>query len=140
MKYRKIDSFKYEMMSDRVFLTPINPSSICRLGDKFKPDVTLDPSGMLVCYAGYKWDGASGPTWDDKTNLEPSLAHDAFYHLMRAGLLDRKWRKAVDKFFYNHLLAVGMPKWRAWYYYWGVRIGGRGAVKGPDDRYKIYSC
>lgn len=70
----------------------------------------------------YAYDGASGPTLDDKTNLKAALIHDCQYQLMREGLLDRKYRKAVDQTFRRHCIEDGMGKFRAWYYYRAVRM------------------
>lgn len=86
--------------------------------------ISLDRSRLIIL-EGYAWDGASGPTIDDKTNMRGSLIHDALYQLMREGLLDRAWRKYVDRLFHQICIEDGMNRFRAWYYYRAVRIFSR---------------
>ena len=81
-------------------------------------DATLDIN------KGYAWDGPRGPTIDTKTNMRASLVHDALYQLMREGLLPQHYRKAADKELYRIMIEDGACKWRAWYYYMGVRWRG----------------
>lgn len=45
----------------------------------------LTPDGLLTIRDGYAWDGASGAF--DKGLEIPSLVHDAFYQMLREGLL-----------------------------------------------------
>lgn len=75
----------------------------------------------MIIWKGYAWDGASGPTYDDKRNMRGSLLHDVFYQLMRQGHLGSEYREIVDKIFYITCLEDGMNKIRAKYYYWCVR-------------------
>ena len=58
----------------------------------------------------------------------PSLVHDALYQLIKLGKLNIKYRKAADKVLKHLCLECGMPKWRAEYVYWFVRIGGGKAI------------
>jgi hypothetical protein len=84
----------------------------------------LRPDGILVHRLGYTWDGCSGPTRDDRTNMRAGLVHDGLYELMRLGMLDQDFRKAADETFYGILKEDGCAPLRAWYYYQAVRIGG----------------
>ena len=88
--------------------------------------IKLEGTGKLTIAERYAYDGASGPTWHDKTNMKSSLIHDALYGLMREGHLDKSYRKYADELFRQMCLEDGMGKFRAWYYYNAVRIfGGR---------------
>ena len=62
----------------------------------------------MIIDRGYAWDGASGPTWDTKNSMTPSLYHDAAAQLMRLGLLDQKWRIPSNEEFGDMLKARGM--------------------------------
>lgn len=53
------------------------------------------------------------------TGDEPAAAHD---HLYRQGVCTRK---QADDVFYELALVCGMPRWRAWLMWCGIRIGGR---------------
>ena len=62
---------------------------------------------------GYAWDGASGPTFDTKSSMRPSLVHDAFCQMMRSRLIDYdKWQDKVNDFFKQQCKEDGM---------WGIR-------------------
>lgn len=84
--------------------------------------VALNVKGLLTIKKGYAWDGASGPTKDTKKSKRGSGVHDALYQFFRLGLLDYKaFRKTADVIFYKLLLADKMNRFRAWYWYIGVR-------------------
>ena len=83
--------------------------------------------------ARYAWDGASGPTFDTKDTMTPSLIHDAFYQLMREGVLDVKHKQQVDDLFYHLLLVRARKRSRLLYpfrfsraklWHWAVTVGG----------------
>ena len=120
MKYRKLHNWKYELMSyDWCFVDIAG-----RIDTKY---INLF-QGELTIYKYYAWDGASGPTIDDKTNMRASLFHDALYQLMREGHLDKSYRKYADQLFRQMCLEAGMGKFRAWYYYTSVRVLGGGSL------------
>lgn len=48
----------------------------------------------------------------------PAAMHDSMYSKKFAK------RQYCDLLFYKALIAVGMPQWKAWLYYIGVRMGG----------------
>jgi len=90
--------------------------------------------GVITAKEGYRWDGASGPTLDDETNLRASLFHDIGYQSMSEQPAISKlswWRKyrirvTWDKMFRSILKADGMPFVRRFFWYWSVR--GVGAL------------
>lgn len=129
MKYRK--GYKYQLVSNVYCDIPIYPE------DDIKTEyIYLGKKGTLIIWTGYAWDGASGPTIDDNTNMRASLVHDALYQLMRQGLLGPEHRKAADDVFYLICLECGMSKVRAKYYYWSVRKFAASAAD-PKNRKKI---
>ena len=80
--------------------------------------------GVLTIQPGYAWDGPSGPTIDTPDSMRGSLIHDIFYQMMREGLIHKRWRKRVDKELLRITRQDGMPRWRAYPWYWAVRISG----------------
>ena len=86
--------------------------------------IELDERGQMTIFAGYAWDGASGPTYDSASSMRPSLVHDAFYQLLRLGLLAQSLRKAVDELFHRMCLEDGMWAPRAWLWLRAVRNFG----------------
>lgn len=124
MKYRS--GYKYQLAEDYRHPGPV-PPRLCPPADVIAPYIHLAQSGTLTVCKGYAWDGASGPTWDTPATMTPSLVHDAFYQLMRLGLVSRDCRETVDQLFYLMLRARGMFGPRAWLWYRAVRRFG------PDD-------
>ena len=134
--YRKIPAWKYQLADDYRVRVSVRPAS--NLVSKF---AELDKDGLLLIRRNYSWDGASGPTHDDKTNMRPSLVHDALYSLMRMGYLDpHKYRKAADQEFFKMCREDGMPWWRAFMYYRGVRRFGEPFTKPSASTTKIYTA
>lgn len=141
-KIRYRDGYNYVLHETYSIQTEIRPQA-----GIVTPYLTLTADGLLTMIKGYAWDGASGPAVDTKDFIRPSLVHDAFYNLMREGLLDLGWRKAVDqllkKLFIEDAKAVKRPwgtGWlkhlapiRAWWIYRGVRLGGEGSAKWQEE-------
>ena len=116
------------MREPAVFQTQIKTAN-----DITAPLVTLTADGQLTVDRYFAWDGPSGPTVDDPTNMRASLAHDALYYLMRLGLLDLLWRDAVDEYLKTCMIEDGAPELRAEAYRWGVsQFGKRNALPGSD--------
>lgn len=122
MKYRKINGYKYELLSGYVH------EGIAIPGFAQNDYITLD-NGTLLINARYAWDGPSGPTIDTKDFMRGSLVHDALYQLIREGLIESKYRKYADELLKDICLQDGMPSWRAWYVYTCVRLFADGAAK-----------
>lgn len=109
------EGYKYQLSRDCSLLTAIKGIDI-RLDY-----LSLAPDGLLTLKKGYAWDGCSGPTLDDKTNMRGGAFHDAIYQLMRLGLISTDWREYADKEVLKGLcMQDGMNRFRAWYYYEGV--------------------
>ena len=121
ISYRSLSRYKYQLQDSYVCDT-----NIALLDDVASHGgyVVVMRNGTMVIGKGYAWDGASGPTIDTESTMRASLIHDAWYQLMREGLVSTDLRQYVDELFKIHCLEDGMSKFRAWYYYWGVRIGG----------------
>jgi len=97
-------------------------------------DLTTD--GTLIIRKGYAWDGCSGPTWDDKTNMRGGLIHDSLYQLLRQGYLDQSYRAVADKSLRDICLKDGMWKARVWYYYNAVKKLAKFAAD-PANKKKV---
>jgi len=81
--------------------------------------------------AGFQSDGASVPRFfwwcvfppGDVHALGAAFLHDFIYRTHPVG-----WtREAADKLFLDTLIEDGVPKWRAYKAYWGVRLFGQAA-------------
>ena len=110
------EGYKYQVYADCVLQTDIKPA--CDIVTDF---ITLLTDGTLIIKKGYAWDGASGPTWDDNTNMRGSLGHDALYQLMRMGLLDIKYRTTADALLRMWCIEDGMWSVRADAWFWSVQ-------------------
>lgn len=86
------------------------------------PYVTLSKDGLLWWREGYAWDGCSGPTIDDRTNMRGGAFHDMLYQLMREGLLPMFYRAYADDILRLVCIADGMDDFRGWYYRAGVDL------------------
>jgi len=106
MKYRK--GYKYQLAGDVMFITEIHPGS--NIVTKF---IELRRNGSLLVRSGYAWDGPSGPTFDRKSNMRGSLAHDALYQLLRQELLVESWREKADELICSIWIEDGMWPWLA---------------------------
>ena len=66
--------------------------------------------------------------------MRGSLVHDALYQLMRESFLDfKKDRDAADRLLKKMCREDGMSAIRAWWVYWGLRIGG-GPAADPANK------
>lgn len=127
--------YKYQLQADVAFETGF--SLLRAIGT---PYIRLSPKGRLRIVKGYAWDGASGPAFDTPSFMRGSCIHDALYQLMRSGLLDASvYREGSDKLLHTVCLADGMNRFRAWYVYRSVRVGGRGGVKPEAIKQVIYA-
>ncbi|MCP5012282.1 MAG: hypothetical protein GY942_20075, partial [Aestuariibacter sp.] len=125
MRYRK--GYKYQVYdSEVVFHTRLRIPE-----DIHTTFIDLSMEGILSIRFGYAWDGPSGPVFDRKTNMLPSLAHDALYELSRWGILDHaKWRE-YDQVFADELKKSGAWDVTIWADLKGLEIA-KGKAAHPD--------
>ena len=129
---KNVKKYKYELLIDMTF--DASRWSAVKVLQPIDHKYYSIKEGVIVAKAGYRWDGPSGPTLDDETNLRGSLFHDIGYQAMKEQEAITKlnfWRKyrirvAWDKMFRAILKADGMPKVRRFFWYWSVR--GVGAL------------
>ncbi len=96
--YRKLTSYKYQVMKDYSIQIDLKPLKTIRR--KLAKFLSLSPHGVLSIKKYYAWDGPSGPTIDTRDFMRGSLIHDALYQLMREGVLDyRVHRQRADEIF-----------------------------------------
>ncbi len=94
----------------------------------------LRPNGYFTIKVLVAWDGASGPTWDDETNIVPSLNHDGIYELIRMRLLPPEVEEYADDLLAFQMEQRGASDFRCKYYHDGVAIFGEGSCKpGSND-------
>ena len=116
IKYRSLEKYKYQLMADYSIEVKLFPA--VAIDTLF---IDLSEEGILTIRCGYAWDGCSGPTIDDPTNMRAGLVHDALFQLLR-----EKHIKGQDCFRYaNDLFRAiciedGMGMARAWYYHKAV--------------------
>ncbi|GAG33051.1 unnamed protein product [marine sediment metagenome] len=125
IKYRSLHAYKYQIMEDYEFqldVTKCGPLNLDALGDAFFLCLLAD--GMLMVMEGYAYDGPSGPTIDTENSMRASLVHDALYQLMRLGVLPQSAKKHADQLLYDLCVEDGMSKFRAYYWWLGVKYFG----------------
>jgi len=94
----------------------------------------LLPTGLLVVYPRYIWDGCSGPVIDRDSNHKAGLAHDALYHMMRAGQLPvDQYRDKADVLFRALVREEGGWAVTAWIDYVGLRLFAKYAAKKQKE-------
>lgn len=92
--------------------------------------MSLEPTQLLL-YAGYAWNGASGPVPDTKTIMRASLYHDAWYQLIREGHEPRSSRTLADFWFGETYKEDGGWKWLADSYVKVLEKVGEDAIDHP---------
>lgn len=132
----------FSMYVARAGIFPLEPG-----GNEF---VQLTIDGRLIVRKHYAWDGASGPAYNDKAFVRPSLVHDALYQLIREGVLGPESRRPADKLLRKMLrrdmliIARRLPFIRKWamralalvrpeWVHGAVRIGGEAAMAMHSD-------
>lgn len=128
MKYKK--GYKYQLTEDtKVYY------SKCAF-----PCVTGDFYEITDCYIegkkGYAWDGPSGPTLDTPATMEAALVHDIIYQALREQKIrgdHEYYRRAADQLLRDLIVKNGGSKFRAWYFYWAVRLFAKFAAD-PENK------
>jgi hypothetical protein len=118
--YRSLKRYKYQLLGDYSIQLAIIPEKGVET-----PFVTLMKSGHLTIKKGYAWDGPSGPTFDTPSFMRGSLVHDVLYQLLRMGAFPSYEKEYADNLLREQCIEDGMPKIRAFWVYWGVRVFGR---------------
>ena len=134
IKYRK--GYKYQLAEDYTAMTCIEAPGLEDIVTEF---ITLTTEGRLTIKSGYACDGPSGPTIDTPSFMRGAFEHDAFYQLMRMGLLSLTYRDRVDNRLRDVCLQDGMWEFRANYVYRSLdKFGGSSA--DPKNKKKIYTA
>jgi hypothetical protein len=127
IKYR--EGYKYQLHEPYTTRVSIFPPATTH-----NEYVLLKPDGEMIFAKGYAWDGCSGPTWDDKTNMRAGLIHDGLYNLMRDRKLDCGWRETADDELRRICQEDGMSWVRAWYYHKAVRMAGESSAAWQEAK------
>lgn len=108
--------YKYQLTREYGLQTSVFPFQFID-----HPYVKLSTGGDMLISSGYAWDGA---TWaiDTKNFMRASLVHDAFYQLIREGLLPTVFRRAADEELFRICREDGMSQIRAWTVFRAVRF------------------
>ena len=132
VRYRKLTSYKYQVMSRYNIQIGLKP--LKRIRPKVAEFLSLS-HGVLTIKKYYAWDGPSGPTIDTRDFIRGSLVHDALYQLMRESVLDYKvHRQRADEKFRELLLEDGMCKFRTWYVYQAVHLFAEGGAHPKKEQ------
>jgi hypothetical protein len=125
------EGYKYQLVRDYSVVVDIANETV---NSEY---IKLYPDGQLVIKQGYAWDGPSGPTIDTKDSMRGALIHDALYQCMRDYGLDRdKYKDVADNEFRKACVEDGMSWFRAFYFYYGVKLFGAKSTK-PEGDYPI---
>lgn len=108
-----LDALCVTEIDDRIF-------QVCDHAFRYQSDI----AGLLTVPVGFKTDFASVPRIGiiyamlGDTAHEPAVVHDWLYY---SGLISRK---ESDQVLLEAMAVIGLPAWRRWPIYWGVRMGG----------------
>jgi hypothetical protein len=127
--YRELKKYKYQLENNYFVNIGIIPDKSIFEPANGKEFLRLEGNGVLTIFAGYAWDGPSGPTIDSKNFLRGSLVHDAIYQLIRQKHLPESYRERADQILYEICLEDGMSKFRAKYVYTSVKLFGASSAK-----------
>lgn len=131
LKYRKLKDYKYATAWTSVYSIPEFS------GISFRSFYLILEDGQLTIAENYAWDGASGPTWDDKSNMRSSLVHDALYQILRESVLTsderKRLRRIADQVLHDYCVEDGMNKIRAKLWYGLIQTFGSKASR-PNDK------
>lgn len=132
--YRGLKGYKYELLSNYSYQSVFRPTSDLKITCGDETFAILRRDGFLTIFAGYCWDGPSGPTIDTKNFMRGSLIHDVLYQMMRQGILPRDCKPVADKILHDVCREDGMSAFRAWYVYQSVlRFAGAATLPNKTD-------
>jgi len=137
LTFEKLEGYKYRVKEVQDHTLPGFD-----LGLEYQHEYFFLRKSKLAIKKGYAWDGASGPTWDDKTNYRGSLVHDVLYQVLRESPLTDStrsmFRAMADKYLIELCLEDGMSKLRAKLWYFFIRrFGKKASLPGNDHRGKV---
>jgi len=92
ISYKKLPKYKYILTKYFCKRTPIKPEN--NITSKY---ITLTTRGLMFLKKGYCSDGVSGPIFDTEDLMEDAFVHDAFYQLIRLGLLEPHNQIEIDR-------------------------------------------
>lgn len=78
-------------------------------------------NNVLIIQKGYAWDGSSGVLFQTENLKFPSLIHDVFYQIMELGLLNYKYRDALDQMYLKLCIKNDVFPLRAWLHYYVLK-------------------
>jgi len=129
MRYRKLNRYKYQLVSQHTFHLPFNPPK-----DILTPFIKYELDGKLIVRKGYSWNG-SNMSQDTKHCMRASLVHDILCQLIREGFLSYEYLEEANLLYRQMCIEDGMNPLRAELRLLGLRIGSKKAVEsGVDDR------
>lgn len=134
MKYRELKNYKYQLVEGYSVKIEIHPLQNIYEPNAYNPLLKLSMDGTLTIFAGYCWDGPSGPTVDSKNFMRGSLVHDALYQLIRQNKLNPVHRDYADELLYQICIEDGMSKFRAKYVFQSVQWFGKSAASPTDKK------
>lgn len=137
IKYKELKKYKYQLAENYFVNVGIVPKKTIFEPANRKEFLRLETNGVLSIFAGYAWDGPSGPTWDSKNFLRGSLVHDALYQLIRQKHLPEEYRSRADQILYEICLQDGMSGFRALYVYKAVQLFGASSAKPTATKEQI---
>lgn len=135
LHYKKIDHpvYKYELLMDIT-------NTIDFKGLKLKHAViteycALFTDGQIIQFKGYRWDGASGPTWDTESTMHCSLDHDTLWQLIEELFLPEKWYSVSNHHLRTQGKKDGMWTIRANAWFYSVSLVGRPYISYKKKKY-----
>lgn len=131
IKYTK--GYKYLLEEDALFYTGIILEE-----DFITKRVIHYKNGWMLIKEGFGWDGCSGPTYDDDTNMRGGLCHDGFYYLHRRGF-PLKYRPIGDEKLRTLMIEDHAWRFRADYYKWSVQEFGNSSADPKNKRLILVS-
>ena len=122
-RFSWFSTYKWELLGDWEYWTDIT-------GHYVRTEyVTLLKNGTLKFKKGYRWDGASGPTWDTLSCRRGALVHDGLYQLLRTGKFPQRYKRTADQLLHDLCIEDGMWRIRAWLWLKGVEQFGHNSCK-----------
>jgi len=126
ISYTKIKNYKYELFDDLEIMTDITGFRV--MHELFD----LYANGLLMVYAGYHWDGVSGPMIDTDDSMIGGCVHDVGYQMIRLGLIPPHTKGEWDNLLKVLFSSCGMNSFRTWYAHTAVGLFGSSSCKVGD--------